>query len=131
MKKLGKLHYKVRFHLANGKNHKKWQIAKFGEETRYLDPSRYQLVLHDCKLNNVPSVANKIFLGSHKTVCAWISCKDISVVPKELSVTAAGLSNIVYNPKNNPYWSLFGKNIDNNEYNCLITKDNKVYIKHE
>lgn len=116
----------------------KWQVLQIGSLTGlklfksvvgYYDPNKYHLMMRKCKLNNVSRVAEKIFSGSHKTVCAWISCEDLDVLPVSPEIKSEGLQNIIYNPKKAPYWSLENINVDNNNYESLITINNKVYIK--
>lgn len=137
MLKVNKPMYKVRFHLAKGVNYMKWQVVQivqpkdiriFKNSVGYHDPESCQLIMYDCSLNNVSKVAEKIFLGSSKTVCAWISCKDLDVIPSKLGVSVVNLKNVTYNPRISPHWSLDGENIDNKKFSCLLTSNNKVYI---
>jgi len=132
--------YKVRFHLARGENYMKWQVSMISHEAatpsgirteiNYYDPKKTKIIMINCKLNNVFNIANKIFLGENKKVCAWISCENL-FVSNNLSDLDNFLGSLTYNPRIFPHWSLNGTNVDNNYYNCLITKDNKVYIKDE
>lgn len=132
--------YKVRFNLGRGINYMKWQVIHVGSlvglkafksVVGYYDPADYQLIMYNCKLYNVPRVAEKIFSGSHKTVCAWVSCEDIDIAPVSFAVDTSGLKSISYNPKKLPYWTLENKNVDNKKYSCLLTFNNKVYLKNE
>ena len=102
--------YKVRFNLGKGENYRKWKISN-GKTANYLDPSKCCLVLKDCYLYNNTNIANKIYEGSHKKVCAWIYCNYLHVnLP--LNIDFSDLYQIEYNPKLSPNWMAKGKNID-------------------
>ena len=71
--------YKLRYHLARGKNYKKWQlkhmspVGKFALGTFYRDPDTFCALLHNCRLRNHGTVAKKIHDGMNKTVCELAS----------------------------------------------------------
>ena len=75
-------YYKLRYHLARGRNYKKWQlkhmspVGKFALDTFYRNPDDFVALLHNCRLRNHGSVAKKIHDGMNKTVCAWIEFND-------------------------------------------------------
>lgn len=122
------MRYKVRFHLAKGKNYMNWQVAGHGS-VFYFDPIQTQLILHNCSLYNNSKISNKIFNGTNKIVCAWVYCEDFQLNPYSLEICTDSLKNIRYNPRINPNWILDGKNIDGMNFSCLVTKYNKLYVK--
>jgi hypothetical protein len=119
-----KLKYKVRFHLAKGQNYKKWQV-KYGDIITYYDPDKYIIMMYNCKLKNHKTVARQIFAGMNKTVCAWIECDDICITQK-LSLVG-NPSEVKYNPKENPFWTINGQDSDNKTFNVLHTYERKVF----
>jgi hypothetical protein len=94
---------KVRFHLAQGPNFKKWQV-RCGESVEYYDPFMVSLQMKVCKLRNQPATAEKIFAGDNKTVCAWIECDEVVVLPASLEGRPKEAEYLYYNPKKKPYW---------------------------
>jgi hypothetical protein len=114
---------KVRFHLANGENYRKWQV-KVGSEVNYYDPESTRIVMKECKLRNSKKIAIQINQGTNKTVCAWIECQDLEIqtVKEELSSSA-----ITYNPRVQPNWVENGKDVDNERYQVLYTNGRGVY----
>lgn len=122
--------YKIRFHLGRGPNYMSWQVARYGS-LFYFDPNKVQLILYDCFLYNNINIANKIFEGKNKTVCAWIQCKEFELNPYFLMVDTKNLKNIQYNPRTLPFWSMDGENIDKRSFRCLVTNQNKVYLNEK
>jgi len=114
---------KVRFHLANGENYRKWQV-KVGSEVNYYDPESTRIVMKECKLRNSKKIANQINQGANKKVCAWIECQDLEIqtVKEELSSSA-----ITYNPRVQPNWVENGKDVDDERYQVLYTNGRGVY----
>jgi hypothetical protein len=115
--------YKIRFHLAHGVHYQNWQV-KIDRKVVYYDPEIVSLVMMNCKLKNHKTVAEQIYRGSHKTVCAWIECDILQIVSpqKESSV------EIIYNPKIAPYWRKNDLNIDDHEFKLIYTSGKKVFV---
>lgn len=116
--------YLVRFHLASGANHRKWQV-KFGKQVQYLDPDKVNIVMKGCKLKNHKTVAQQIYEGANKTVCAWIECQSVYVHPK--NNLPSNIIKICYNPKLTPNWIEDQKDVDNKSYDWLYTHDRTIY----
>lgn len=113
---------KVRFHLGKGINYKKWQITS-DKKVEYLDPETTNLKLINCKLKNKRNIAEKIFQGQHKTVCAWIECEKI-----EISSSTEKTYQIFYNPKIAPFWRDQENNdLDDRQFEILCTQGNQVF----
>lgn len=94
---------KLRFHLAKGVNFMKWQLRNKNQGIiEYYNPSEFTYTIKNGKLNNQKNVAKKIYEGSNKTVCSWISfdvgCSNLS------DFNHAECYKISYNPRTNPYW---------------------------
>jgi hypothetical protein len=118
--------YKIRFHLAKGKNYQKWQIKSSGGTKFYLPPSKCILKLNECKLINNKRVANKIFDGSNKSVCAWIEFKDYETL--DVYEFADNLKQLRFNPRVLPHWfDVNKKDVDNKEYNNLLIFGKDVF----
>lgn len=117
---------KVRFNLGAGKNFMKWKVEYPDKRTEYFEPDKFQLVMKGCVLKNHKKTATKIFEGSHKTVCAWILCKDIEVLsePKNLDNN----QQIKYNPRIQPNWVIEGNIVDNATFNQLHSIGHGVFI---
>ena len=114
---------KVRFNLGRGKNYKKWQITCQKRKV-YYDPNEVNLKLYDCKLHNNSKVATTIFEGANKTVCSWISCKAVEVLPSK----RIQAKQIFYNPKIHPHWhSKENKNLDNQFFKNIETNGKNVF----
>ena len=115
--------YKVRFHLAQGQNYRKWQV-KCGSNITYHDPEKVILIMRNCKLKNHKTVAKQIFNGSHKTVCAWIECDHLAIVP--ILPIVGNPAEISYNPKKAPHWVCNNIDVDNKTFHLLHTNNRKV-----
>lgn len=110
--------FKVRFNLSAGEHFMKWQV-KCGDVVHYYDPSSVCIVMTNCHLKNRTATALKIHAGEHKSVCAWIECDNVEIVP---SSNNAGFP-ICYNPKKLPYWTdVSGRlNLDNHEFHKIVS----------
>ena len=119
------MNWKIRFNLGRGENFMKWRITDTrNNESFYLDPDLYTLTIKDCKLRNQKGTAKKIHEGSNKSVCAWIDCEDILIgLPKDIKG-----EKLTYNPRENPYWTLNGENVDGQRFIKLFTSGSKVII---
>lgn len=118
---------KVRYHLQHGPDYMKWQFKRAGEVLFYLEPAKNVVKLTNCVLHNNTKLAEKIYMGKNKDVCAWIRCKHYEVLPPdfhtcvkvspyssgELANISKTCTHLRYNPKVLPYWhTVSGKNID-------------------
>ena len=119
--------YRVRFHLAKGENFMKWQVFDKLHGTKdYYDPDTKSIIMRDCILGNQPSTAKKIFDGENKTVCAWVSCEEVSVV--DTTPSPSKMTNYKYNPRKNPHWFCDkSNNCDNRKFKMMKTNKRKVY----
>jgi hypothetical protein len=123
------LRIKVRFNLGRGKHYMMWKIQS-NAGVQYHRPEDVNLILKKCQLKNNRKVAERIFNGEYKDVCAWILCESITIVPLEFcssdfkSDTADMLR---YNPKKNPFWTLNGECVDNNNYENLYTVGKNIF----
>jgi hypothetical protein len=121
---------KVRFNLSAGKNYMKWKVEG-PSGTHYHDPNEVQLVLAKCKLKNRRRTAQKIFDGTHKTVCAWIICESISINYLDHSdhrIAPNSDQQLKYNPRVIPNWILNDKDVDNMNTDHVYSVNNKLYI---
>jgi hypothetical protein len=131
MAKKSKYNYRVRFNLGRGENYMKWKVINLNtKESFYLDPNSFVLQLKDCKLHNRRKVAEKIYGGSNKDVCAWVNCVDFSF-KESIDFDKTNILNkenkVYYNPKINPFWVYKNKDVDNFEFENLVTFNNAVY----
>ena len=122
--------YKVRFHLAKGKNFMKWQITDLSvNKITYVDPELYNLSMFNTQLKNSKTTASKINAGSNKTVCAWIVCETIVVT--DASKTNNGVlkqfDQIRYNPRVKPFWTLNGSDVDGERFKTLETLGRNIF----
>ena len=94
--------YKLRFHLAKGRNFMKWQLTHPDGKKTYHDPENTRFQLWGCKFKNHRSTAEKIHAGCNKTVCAWVEAVDVKFLKN--TYTDVFGPRIVYNPRIKPYW---------------------------
>ena len=124
--------YRVRFHLARGKHYQMWQVRVDRQQVYYYDPSTVSLVMHDCVLHNRPALAEKIYAGDHKSVCAWINCRELQVTtPQNVDVFVRN-QEIHYNPKTAPFWrNADNQNIDKQKIKQISTLDRRLFtVQH-
>lgn len=117
---------KVRFHLGGGEHHRKFQVIDDEGVKTYYDPEQVQLRMLNCKLHNRPRIARQIFEGErNKTVCSWIRCEKVEF----LSLGSYHSKTLVeYNPRKKPHWVIEGKNVDYQEFDCLVSDGRNVFI---
>lgn len=126
--------FKVRFHLGKGKNFMKWQVTSPGGIVKYFDPKDTQLRLVGCLLKNHKKVAQTIFNGANKTVCAWVLCEDIHITTDLLIRTNRvpfGVDpemQVRYNPRVQPNWVYEDKIVDNCKFSELVSVDRGLFI---
>ena len=125
---------KLRFHLQRGKNYMKWQYRTEDDVAYFPTESFYGVIKG--KLYNNRKVAEIIFKGDNKNVCAWISspgglswANEQCLMPAEVDFIYGNYTNIRYNPITLPYWHTLGKqNIDG--YDGLIfIFETRLYIE--
>jgi len=115
----------VRFNLGRGKNYMKWKI-KTKDESVYIDPFAYSLIMVNATLKNNNNVAKKINEGANKSVCSWVKCDEVVLDP--MSECCSLKSTINYNPRIAPYWrDEEGNNIDGFNFNILITINKQIF----
>ena len=119
---------KVRFNLGRGKNFMKWKVS-CGSAYEIFDPEEGSLILRGCKLINKRTQANRIFNGHNKFVVAWIECEHCEYIEgKPSGENKRDSTEVRYNPKINPYWSIYGVDVDDMEIDRIYTIGNKVMI---
>jgi hypothetical protein len=121
---------KVRFNLGAGKNFMKWKIQYPDGRVEYHSPEDVKLEMGDCILKNHKKMAQKIFNGGEKVVCAWVLCKSLelkeSTLDTELDAILTG-EKVSYNPRITPHWMLNGENVDGMFIHRLTTVGKGVY----
>ncbi len=123
--------FKVRFHLAKGANFMKWQITSPCGNIEYFDPIDTQLTLKGCVLKNHKKVAQTIFNGANKTVCAWVLCEEIEINTLGNFVQADNKdqsNKVRYNPRVTPNWVYDGVVVDGCKFEQLVSVDRGLYI---
>tara|TARA_R100000152_G_C6629709_1_gene77684 strand:- start:81 stop:473 length:393 start_codon:yes stop_codon:yes gene_type:complete len=128
--------YKVRFHLGQGENYRHWQVTSPDGTREFYNPEEYIIRMENARLHNNCKVAEQIYKGRNKTVCAWIVCEN--VVVKSLlsflfseSPSSAGKTELIYNPRKNPHWLENGENVDFKRYSRLLTDECGVFVEVE
>ena len=134
-----KKHYKfkVRFHLGAGKYKGHWQVKQVSnDEVTFIDPLKVNLLLSDCRLVNQQGIANRIYNGKTKSVCAWVLCNSITedwtaVDDKKFH---ENYNEIHYNPKLSPHWLTYSKEesqesiLDSNTYSHIVSVGKQLYV---
>lgn len=111
---------RIRFNLERGQYYNQWQIIDHFS-IWYLEPNK-NFVLEKCRLINKPSVAKRIFDGANKEVCAWIEFGSMELKRVDF------LDEIKYNPRENPFWTYKGQNVDGAEFEKLCVMGRKIYV---
>ena len=118
---------RVRFHLAQGRHYQHFQIRHADGTVSYHDPDSVQLVMRNCRLHNQNRVAEAICAGRNKTVCAWVVCESVEIVPHD-SVSTTD-SPIYFNPRKVPYWTDGKANLDGKTFPEIFTSGRNLYLK--
>ena len=118
--------YRIRFHLAKGKNFMKWQVKSPSGEVQFYEPSEVTIFMEGCVLRNQKGTAEKIFGGEDKTVCAWVDAVDLRVVAAPIKNIMSTSAVLHYNPRVLPYWNLDGKDIDKSKHTSLFTSNRHI-----
>jgi hypothetical protein len=117
---------KVRFNLSRGKNYMKWKVEYPDKAAEYHDISEVQLVMRNCKLKNYKNVAEKIYKGANKEVCAWVLCEDLFVKQTDF-LKDEGYERVKYNPRETPNWVYKGEVADGIFFHTIISIDYGLY----
>lgn len=121
--------YKVRFHLGQGENFRKWQIKNTATgAVDYVNPETCTLVMVGCKLRVQPAAARKINRReTSKTVCAWIDAEQVraqynGVMPKPKGPV------VRFNPHVSEHWQgEQGETLDNAEIPAMVTSGRAIF----
>ena len=113
--------------MQRGVNYRKYQIkTPDNDRVKYYSPDDVQLVMVNAKLVNHKGTARRIYEGANKTVCAWVECDDLKVIPKG-EVNINQMQKITYNPRTSPYWMMNEMTVDGRSFNVLYTYGNRIY----
>ena len=130
--------YSVRFHLGRGPHYKHWQIRDLSDKSSapmFLDPSEFQLHLHNCKLVCNENKAKSVFSSGVKDVCGWIRCDSFGVVDvcHFAPDSVQGLHRVSFNPIVDTEWRIEGYDgsFNNQEVGELVTSGSRVYLLEE
>jgi hypothetical protein len=118
---------RVRFNLGKGKNFMKWKVEFPDKRVQYFDPTTTQLVMFGCQLRNYKKVAEKIYNGANKTVCAWVLCEDIDIRTERFIPFDANCDRIRYNPRIKPNWLLNDEVADDQRLDMIGSVDYGLY----
>jgi len=128
---------RLRYHLARGEFYKHWQLkeSKTGK-TIYFRPEDTNFLLENVKLYNKKAVAQRIYEGANKNVCAWLSIKG-SVKIRTEEIDVSNMTEIFYNPRETPFWTyknlvnigLDLVDLDLKEFNKVIINKTKIYVQ--
>lgn len=119
---------KVRFNLAKGKNHMKWKIQYPDGKVEYHSPSEVQLLMYECTFKNYKTVAQKIFEGGEKVVCAWVLCKSLAIKKDKFIQGDLIGERVRYNPRVTPHWMLKSEEYDGMSVDKLVSVDFGLYV---
>ena len=119
---------KVRFNLGKGVNYLKWKIQYPDNSVVYYRPTDVQLILRGCQLKNHKSVAQKIFNGNEKSVCAWVLCDEVEILKDNFTQLDTSFDKLKYNPRVEPNWVLNGVNADNEKFGVIGSVDYGLYV---
>ena len=119
---------KVRFNLAKGIHYMKWKVVYPDKTTIYYEPTSVQLVMSRCELKNNQRLAQKIYKGADKEVCAWVLCEEIDVVIENTNQSDITGKRIKYNPRIQPNWLIDETNVDGLKVNQIESVGNCLYV---
>ena len=118
---------KVRFNLSRGKNYMKWKIEYPNKTVEYYDPEQVQLILTNAQLRNYKKVAEKIYNGANKSVCAWVLCDSVEIKTTDFKELNDSFDRIKYNPRIKPNWTINEEIADYKFMELIISENNKLY----
>jgi hypothetical protein len=106
----------------------KWKIQYADKSVEYYNPNDVQLILRGCQLKNHKSVAQKIFNGNEKSVCAWVLCDEVEILKDNFTQLDTSFDKLKYNPRVEPNWVLNGVNADNEKFGVIGSVDYGLYV---
>lgn len=118
---------KVRFNLSRGKNFMKWKVEYPNKTVEYHDPEQVQLILTNAQLRNYKKVAEKIYNGANKSVCAWVLCDSVEIKTTDFKELNDLFDRIKYNPRIKPNWTINEEIADYEFMELIISENNKLY----
>lgn len=118
---------KVRFNLSRGKNFMKWKVEYPNKTVEYHDPEQVQLILTNAQLRNYKKVAEKIYNGANKSVCAWVLCDSVEIKTTDFKELNDSFDRIKYNPRIKPNWIINEEIADYEFMELIISENNKLY----
>ena len=120
--------YKLRFHLAQGKNFMNWQVKSPDGTVKYYNPELIEIRCFNAVLINKETTAKKIFNGAHKEVCAWVEAENIITMDIDDPVSECNdFIQVRYNPRVTPNWMKGDKNVDGSNQTVLISQGRNLY----
>lgn len=120
---------RLRFNLGRGPWYKMWQI-KYDDSDRvdYYNPDIFTFIIKNGTLNNKRKVAEKIYNGANKTVCAFISFNEGDFSDLN-SINLAECTRIYYNPRICPHWTDSKNKINLDGYTGdIVINGKELYI---
>jgi hypothetical protein len=117
---------KVRFNLSRGKNYMKWKVEYPDKTVEYHDPAEVQLLMRNCKPKNYRNVAEKIYKGANKEVCAWLLCEELKVKTSFFHKDE-WYDRVRYNPREVPHWVYKDEVADGLPFELIISIDYGLY----
>ena len=126
---MSKQRIKVRFNLSRGENYMKWKVTYPDKRVEFFSPTEVQLVMNKCHLKNHRKVAQKIFDGGEKVVCAWVLCEEIKVLTHGFNQTDLNpdAKLVKYNPRVKPNWVMGDTVVDDVKFNRIESVDFGLY----
>jgi hypothetical protein len=106
----------------------KWKIEYPNGTIEYHSPTDVQLIMGECELKNHKKVAEKIYDGGVKVVCAWVLCDTIEVKTTDFIQYDPLLIRIRYNPRITPNWVLDGIIVDNCKFVKIASIGSQLWI---
>jgi hypothetical protein len=72
-------------------------------------------------------MAEKIFNGMNKNVCAWIICDSITIKRENFNKVWVK-DRLTYNPRKQPYWVFNNFEVDNDRFDEITTIDYQLFV---
>ena len=128
---------RLRFHLGKGENYMKWQLRHQDGTVEYIHPDDMFLTLSNVKLRNQRKVADKIYKGENKTVCAWIEF-DEHVDRDLFFFERKFFTPVSFNPRLTPYWTqptqmgkIGAENMDGQEFEYAVIQGTSIHVRNK